>query len=243
MTLLDCISDFNVEVPGAYCIYSPLAVGSLKDMVEFHHSDISAQISLLFDYLKGLTYLHEQKGVMHRDIKPNNLGIIIFNPPQGIILDLDSATRSETSEDHMQGTISYLAPEIMALKRWDESTNRGLKPEPYGRTVDVWALGLSACSVYMGRSFSWNYFAPAVRKRAFVEETTYQNLCDYIMKQQTSEAPQAARLLALIRVMVTWDPQQRSSAAEALIRVQALAASQERGSINPRTGLKRHVNE
>ncbi len=141
LALLDCVSNFNISFPGTFCVYRPLAMGSLKEVINLCRSDVSAQITLLVDYLKGLTYPHEEKGVMHRDINPNNLGVVSFNPPKGIILDLDSATRSEVSEDHMQGTIPYLAPEIIDLKVWD--TVVGSKPGPYGRSVDVWAVGLS----------------------------------------------------------------------------------------------------
>ena len=181
--------------------------------------------------------------MIHRDINPGNLEVTIFNPPQGIILDLDSATRSETSEDHMQGTILYFPPEIMDLKRWDESGRWGLKPEPYGKSVDVWALGLSACSAYIGRPFSWNYFASAAQKGAFVEDTTYHKFSDYIKRKRITEAPRVARLLGFIEVMTTWHPGQRATAVETLVQVQALAANQKRGSINPKTGLKRRVNE
>ena len=33
------------------------------------------QVTLFREYLAGLAFLHEEKGVMHRDIKPNNFGV------------------------------------------------------------------------------------------------------------------------------------------------------------------------
>lgn len=72
--------------------------------------------TLLRDYLQGLGYLHEYKGVMHRDVNPNSLRVVFFDAPNGILLDLDSATRDEESKDDTQGTMRYMAPEIIQLK-------------------------------------------------------------------------------------------------------------------------------
>lgn len=66
--------------------------------------------TLLRDYLQGLGYLHEYKGVMHR------VRVVFFDAPNGILLDLDSATRDEESKDDTQGTMRYMAPEIIQLK-------------------------------------------------------------------------------------------------------------------------------
>jgi len=85
---------------------------------------------------------------MHRDIKPNNLGIVGLVSPKAVIFDLDSATCDATSIDHFQGTLSYLAPEIVALKAWKR--DKEPLPPPYGRKVDVWALGISAYVIATG---------------------------------------------------------------------------------------------
>lgn len=95
----------------------------------------STKLILLDDYLKGLTFLHG-KALMHRNINPNNLAVISFNNPKGLIIDLDSATEHHTSTDRMPGTLAYLAPEIVRLKK-------GTSILGYDRSIDVWALGLS----------------------------------------------------------------------------------------------------
>lgn len=56
------------------------------------------------DYLRGLAFLHE-KGIMHRDISPNNLAVTSFEQPRGLIIDLDAATKDPESEDHVSHAI------------------------------------------------------------------------------------------------------------------------------------------
>lgn len=93
--LVHCVSHFNASVPDAYCVYTPLAVASLSDLIISYEVDIHAQITLLGAYANGLSYLHDEKGIMHMDISPNNLAVISFDPPQGMIIDLDTATKSQ----------------------------------------------------------------------------------------------------------------------------------------------------
>jgi serine/threonine protein kinase len=102
MQLLECVSYFETKVPSAYCVHTPLAMRSLEDTIRSYRADPAAQITLLGDFLNGLSYLHEQKHVMHLDIKPGNLGVLSFAKPKGVILDFDSATSELTSEDHHQ---------------------------------------------------------------------------------------------------------------------------------------------
>ena len=80
---------------------------------------ISFLSSLLRYHLDGLSFLHYKKGVMHRDIKRNNLGVATLSLLRDIIFDLDSATGKETSRDHGVGTLGCLAPETVASKTWD----------------------------------------------------------------------------------------------------------------------------
>ena len=124
-------------------------------MIGTYTLNVSAKLTLFNDYLKGLSFLH-QKGIMHRDINPNNLTVTSLDDPKGVIIDLDSATMEEWSFDHMRGTVAYLAPEIVALK-----VSQDLKP--YERSVDSWALGLSMYAMVNDQRFSWNHFRPGYR--------------------------------------------------------------------------------
>lgn len=154
LELLDCVAGPDANVPEAYCIYQPLASGNLHDFAAQDILSFATLVALVRQYLEGLAHLHE-KGFMHRDIKPSNLGIVTLNPPTAVILDLDSATRCETSDNHRVGTLGYLAPEIVNLKFWELAANREealftSAPAPYGRKIDVWALGISAYTIETG---------------------------------------------------------------------------------------------
>lgn len=144
---------------------------------------------------------------MHRDIKPSNLGIVTLDPPVGVIFDLDSATFEETSDDHMQGTLGFLAPEIVALKQWDTSKNRGVSPSSYGRKVDVWALGLSAYTTYADLAVVNQCITPRVYR--YIQ----------LRLQQESQFQVNHMKMAYAKIMLQmlcWDVNERLSAANAI---------------------------
>lgn len=187
--------------------------------------------------MSGLSYLHEQKGIMHRDISPGNLAVTSLNEPRGVILDLDAATRSVSSTDHMKGTLPYLAPEIMALKNWDGSCKQ---PPPYEKSIDTWALGLIMYALYTGQPFDWAFFgATTSGPVATVTPKAFTNFQDRLGKyRQNTKSSEAQLVLSTIARMTAWERTDRSSASEAL---QALKTrtSQGRGTIVVRKSHKR----
>lgn len=165
---------------------------------------------------------------MHRDIKPSNLGIVTWNPPVGVIFDFDSATREETSEDHMQGTLGFLAPEIVALKRWAVSPNRTVPPSPYGRKVDVWALGISAYVTYTG----------AVMANQCMTHELYQMIQQDLEREiQTDEETMRVSLAKTIIQMLCWDVRKRLSAAKALEAFQKFDKQRDENATTDTSGL------
>ena len=179
---------------------------------------VTTQVTLFRQFADGLAFLHDEKSVMHRDIKPSNLGIVTWNPPVGVIFDLDSATCEETSEDHMQGTQAFLAPEIAALKRWAVSPKRAAPPLPYGRKVDVWALGLSAYVTYAG----------VVMANQCVTHDLYQMIQKDIEREiRIDEDTVQVSLAKIILQVLCWDVRERLSAAKAVEAFQK--ADQEHG--------------
>ena len=152
--LLASEGHFDSLASDAYCVYEPLLVANLHEVVKSYQLDIIAKKRLFLDYLSGLAYLHDDKGIMHRAINPNNLAIRSFSCSRGVIIDLDAALDAPTSTDHMEGTLPYLAPEIISPKQW-EHRKRGNKPDSYNNRVDLWALGLSMLVLFQEKPFSW----------------------------------------------------------------------------------------
>ncbi|MCJ1402227.1 hypothetical protein MMC11_005447 [Xylographa trunciseda] len=226
--LLDCVANFQTQIPIAYCIYSPLAVMTVEGVIDSCETSSATQLTLLKDYLAGLLHLHD-KGIMHRDIKPANMAVKSLQVPIGVILDLDSAITSPTSIDHNQGTVPYLAPEIIALKEWDSS-----KPMPpaYENSVDIWALGLSMFTLLTKKHWSWRPFSTEdeVNAGRYSDKRyrQYRKRVDQLMTDATPSGPGndfvRAKVLESIGIMTENQPKQRLSASVLLKIVQSTAA-------------------
>ncbi|KAK4997211.1 hypothetical protein LTR66_003329 [Elasticomyces elasticus] len=119
-----------------------------------HHQPASWVVNISRQCFAGLAYVHRQ-GLMHRDIKLSNIGLVVNNtsgqPPRIILLDFGHATRNLTSTDHMKGTVRYLAPEVMALKR-----NAAKYLNPYTNKVDIWALGICIYELFYESLIHWS---------------------------------------------------------------------------------------
>lgn len=100
--------------------------------------------SVAADVLEGLAWLHSEKRVIHRDIKPGN--ILLAASGEAKVSDFGIATRGDgaalaascAGEGHAaHGTLRYMAPERLTGK-------------PYGYNADVWSLGLSLAECGLG---------------------------------------------------------------------------------------------
>jgi len=117
-----------------WILYTPVAREPFSNFIcNEEKTYLEAFLVTIFKQVhEGLAFLHLQ-GWVHRDIKPANLGIVSFEPPRAVILDLGSAKKIKPGEFTIQpkagsyGTISYLAPEI--------------ETEPYNQLVDIWSIG------------------------------------------------------------------------------------------------------
>jgi serine/threonine protein kinase len=128
-------------------IHDPLA---MESFVELTRSARPYRVRLQASHqaLQGLAHLHSH-GIMHRDLKPTNLMIESYDPVHVIVIDYGSATREQTSLDHYSGTIAYIAPEVLELKR-----NDGVG-EPYDCRVDIFGLGLTFYQLFFRAYCEW----------------------------------------------------------------------------------------
>ncbi|KAI4191735.1 MAG: hypothetical protein LQ348_003444 [Seirophora lacunosa] len=249
--LLEYSEYFDSPMPGLYAFYQPLVNHSLTDRMKESEEATpgltpDAHLYLLRDWLKGLNHLHTEKALMHRDINPNNLGIVESNPPRGVILDLDSATSATFSYDFALGTLPFTAPEIIDIKLWQENAT----PERqasfhrelmcYDAAVDVWSLGTSIWAMMKNCFIRWcAYDSSEERRLAHAQRsiTHYVTRSRYIVlrgmlartRQNISRDggdPHELTLLHLCEQMLQWKSEDRPSAANLLGQVEAYLRSQ-----------------
>lgn len=211
-------------------------MASLGTVLVSHEVDASAVLSLSVDFLNGLSFLHN-KGIMHRDINPNNLAVTSFNDIRGVIIDLDSATDQQVSRDHYQGTIPYLAPEIISLKQQQSTA-------AYDKSVDVWALGLSLFAMHTGRQFRWTHFCSHKLQSSTVTEESHAEFHAKITRNMGSaQDTRTARFLALVMDMTAYNAGKRPLTSKALQLTIRLKRENCQGSILLKRAHKRSLEE
>ena len=93
-------------------------------------------VKLIKQVLLALNYMH-QKGVIHRDLKLDNIMIDIVQVPGGdeeivcklVDFGLASVTEPEKKATTQLGTPAFMAPEIVKLENYNEK-------------VDTWSIGV-----------------------------------------------------------------------------------------------------
>lgn len=105
-----------------------------------HHGITAQAITFFCDALRGLRFLHTQ-GWIHRDIKPQNIGILM-HPARAVLLDLGQLTKLEhgaklPASPGCGGTVGYLSPE------------REMEEHDHG--VDIWPMGVIGYELTYGR--------------------------------------------------------------------------------------------
>lgn len=93
--------------------------------------------------LEAVAYVHSV-GISHRDLKPDNILINSFDPVCVKVADFGLAKLQAqgTFLKTFCGTLSYLAPEVMATRCGGSSQRQGV----YTRLVDIWSVG---CLTYV----------------------------------------------------------------------------------------------
>ena len=141
-------------VDGHFVMASELAERSLADYPGARRSGERA-LAVIRQVAAGLAHAHEH-GVLHRDVKPDN--ILIFKDRRAALCDFDVARKTDgrTAAFTEAGTLGYIAPE-----------------QAYGRTKlssDVFSLGLIAYELLTGVLPTWPFDWPFERHDRFEQK-------------------------------------------------------------------------
>lgn len=113
---------------------------------------LETRIDLITQTLQALAYLH-RRGIIHRDVKPGNVVVV---EGQVKVLDFGLAISREyldkSNDDGLNGTVAYMAPEVI----------QGFPPD---ESSDLYAVGLMAYELMTGQfPFSIENFPQLVQQ-------------------------------------------------------------------------------
>uniref|UniRef100_A0A6V4PRF8 non-specific serine/threonine protein kinase n=1 Tax=Prymnesium polylepis TaxID=72548 RepID=A0A6V4PRF8_9EUKA len=156
--------------------------------------------------IDGVQFCHS-KGVIHRDIKLENIMLLADNPEAVKIIDFGlAAVSTRPFEEELLdpvGTKSYKAPEIIAKGRY------------LGPPVDVWSIGITLFSLVSGffpleqaKQSDWRY------ARLAADQAKGIGACDSIYATYKRQCPFTPVLKAMLDSMLNIEPSKRPTLEE-----------------------------
>lgn len=190
------MEEYIEEGDAVYYVTELMKGGILFDKIveKSFYPEIEAKI-LFRSILKAIQYLHSY-GVVHRDVKPENILLKRKNSATDVVLD---GFKYAEMSDHRSfqgnfGTLPYKAPEL-------------LKGEKYGLEVDMWSAGITLHIILCGyRPFD-------DQDKNVLREKIKAGVYEFEPDWWDSVSIQAKDLVASLLVV---DPKFRLSATDAL---------------------------
>lgn len=131
-----------------YIVLSQLCDFDLKTVIRNQERlNSEDMLAIIFDVLTGVTFLHAN-GVIHRDLKPNNILLIkkrALVGDFGIARDATKTTVEDTHTHDLIGSRDYIAPEQRE------------NPRAATEQSDIYSLGVILYELIMGRLPSYMY--------------------------------------------------------------------------------------
>ena len=192
----------NRESNDVWLFLQPWAPVPLYHLIDTGNLD-SSRISRLI--VQGIRFVHAQ-GIQHRDLKPENILLTSSGIQAKVtISDFGHATDKLRSKDHMKGTITYHAPEIVALKDAERLKREKLKIDEnklkdcyWSPKSDIFSLGLVLAQLMS-------------RHRFILKSCVHKAQHESIMHDlKANKVP----LRDLIIKMISWDAKSRPDASK-----------------------------
>ena len=169
-------------------------------------SGISRETKLqwLREPLEGIRTLHTM-GIIHRDIRRQNTLILSEKPARASICDYGKAIQAKTCTATTIGPICTLAPEV-----WTVST-----AGPYTNLIDEWAYGYAIAEIL---GYSTSKYPSADGDRGKNPPITLSRHASILgmLRAHCKKAAEDKPLVDLTIKLLTWQPAERWSAAQAL---------------------------
>ncbi|MDX2163210.1 MAG: protein kinase [bacterium] len=193
------VYDFGFDLNGQPYFTMDLLHGA-QNIVDYGHGQPpQVQTDLFLQMIRALSYLHRY-GVLHRDLKPDNVLVTPDGTARLLDFGLAAAREREGAERDNWGSLPYTAPEILDEQAPDERT-------------DLYAVALIAYHMIAG-------------EYPFRDESTYDGLIDAIRHRplDASRLPASPALQTVLNNLLSKARDDRYSNAEAVLNAYAQAS-------------------
>ena len=214
------VAFLSKEINKIYIITDYAEGGDLENEFKQHQRNRSyfeekILLNWIFQICLALQYSHEEKNIIHRDIKPLN----IFLMKNGTVKLGDFGLSKKLSQYTLfhaktkLGTPIYIAPEIIELKDKERKDSEG-----YSFEVDIWSLGVTFCQL-MSLEYPFECRAKIkdiyenIKKNIKNEKIMNKDKTNYNDDIIKNYSP---KFLELIDGMMTIDPTKRPTAQQIL---------------------------